>query len=199
MTKGWRCFAVFSAFLLCFGLFWRDAAAYQSESRWNQKAFAVGRVGTGPKRITDAQLRSAARQLVNRFIGRSFIRKSELPEKCVLSKMAYSGDAPGHTIKFTDMLLNRLLEQPHVIIVNQDLTTHLNLKMSFKLMSYDPPEIAKHKGMLMGASYIISGSLAEAIVSPRGTPQRELTATLILSDIRTGEVMVREQLIKYFK
>lgn len=177
----------------------KGALAYSRETRWNHKAWAEQQHTATAKRLTDAQLRVLAHQAVNRFMQRAFFKHRELPDLSVLSKFDYVGEFPGHAMKLTDMVLNRFLDSSRMIIVNQDLTTDLSVKMSFKLMSYDPPSIARHKGMLMGANYIIAGTVNESEVSPRGTPQRELRLELTLSDIRSGEVVVREQVIKYFK
>lgn len=175
------------------------AQAYTQENRWNRVSPVSVTASAKEIKITDSQLRVFCNTLVSSLMKKSFFKSGELPDYTVMAKLEYEGDKPGRAIKITDMLLNKILDYSRLIIVNQDLTTHLNVHMSFKLMSYDTQDVARHKGMLMGADYIISGKISESIVTPKGAPQRELKLDVTLSNIRTGEVVAQEQTIKYFK
>lgn len=145
------------------------------------------------KPLTRKQARSLAGKLSSDLLGRQFFRKAELPRKVAISLIPVKVSHKEITDKeFTNMVLNNLLGQYNISIVNQDPQLEQN-DLNFRLVSYDNELLARHRGLMLGANYIVSGSVTETLeTDEKGRVYRVYSGELLLKNISTNKVIVQE-------
>ncbi len=131
-----------------------------------------------------------ARHLAKELISDPFFQSAELPPRMVLVAIQLKGVDLGTTQKeFTDLVLNKLIDEPKVIIANQDFST--DIAANYKLMFYLSEQETRQKGVLLGADYTISGSLeSQSTFSDAGKERRVYVSHLVVKDIRTNKLVV---------
>ena len=145
------------------------------------------------KPLTHKQAKSLASKLSSALLKRQFFRKAELPRKLAISLIPVKVSHKEVTDKeFTNMVLNNLLGQNNVSIVNQDPQMDRN-DLNFRLVSYDDELLARHRGLMLGANYIVSGSVTETLeTDEKGHVYRVYSGELLLKNISTNKVVVQE-------
>lgn len=130
--------------------------------------------------------------LVHKVLKNRFFVDEELPRKLAVSELQLrSDDLNTTTREFTDMVLNILLSHPLVIVMNQDLK--MDLSLDYQLTFYLPEYETRKKGLLLGANYVVTGSLFSKISeNDMGKPRKSYTAVLEVKDIHTNSIMVSE-------
>jgi hypothetical protein len=163
------------------------------DTHWNQQRASFK--ATVDKPITAAQLRMMTRMLVRQAVGRTFFTAEELPRKLTMAVFEYQGQLPVDIRTVTNMTLDAFLNHPKSLVVNQDVQPNAKVT-DFRLMSYDGKTRARHRGMLMGANYLVTGRLTDVVVDVRGRPTRQIELSLVISDIRTDETILTEEVVK---
>lgn len=134
-----------------------------------------------------------AQKIAKKFLSNKFFLQQELPVKATLGVIDLNVDE-GPTAKFvTDHTLNALLEYSGLFIVNQD--PSLGFKIDYSLISYESDsDVARKRGMLMGADYFILGSVKQvASANEKGKMFKHYEATLTLKDIRSSQTVAHEE------
>lgn len=141
------------------------------------------------KVLSKSQRKSIARSLVKDMLNQEFIKNNELPYRYTLAKLNVVGDGiGGSSEQFTDLVLNEMLEQPKVLIVNQDLK--IDLSMDYKLKDYADSYNARKDGVLMGADYYITGQIESVPTqSESGKIKYNYLAQIVVHDIRTNKTI----------
>lgn len=191
MRVCFACLAFLS--LACLLLVAGPGAPEAHDTRWSRRP-STFKAGVD-KPLSATQLRMMARMLVNKTVKRTFFRAEELPRKLTMAVFDYEGRLPVDIRTVTNLVLDTFLEHPKSLVVNQDLQP--NFKVSeFRLMSYDGETRARHRGMLLGANYLVTGKLSDVVVDLKGRPSRQIQLALTISDIRTNETILTEEVTK---
>lgn len=141
------------------------------------------------KVLSKSQRKGIAASLVKDMLNQQFIKDNELPYRYALAEINVIGDGIGvSNEQFTDLVLNQILEQPKVLIVNQDLK--IDLSMDYKLMDYADAYNVRKDGVLMGADYYITGRIESVPTqSDSGKIKYNYLASLVVHDIRTNKTI----------
>lgn len=142
------------------------------------------------KVLKKMQRKNIAARTVGKLLESDFFASRELPERAVLARLELIGDGLGTTEEqFTNLVLNRLLDHPKIMVANQDLIT--DLSMEYALMDYLPDLEARKQGVLLGVDYYVGGFLrSEDRVTEGGRVKRHYECVLSLKNLRTNEEIV---------
>lgn len=160
---------------------------------WSWRAKSQDRPGTfvgKTKKLSRQQQKVMVSALVRKVLKNRFFADEELPRKLVVSELQLHGDDLNMTPReFSDMVLNILLSHPMVIVMNQDLK--MDLSLAYQLTFYLPEHETRKKGLLLGADYVVTGSMFSKISeNEMGKPKKSYTAVLEVKDIHSNSVMV---------
>lgn len=176
---------VLAVMVLAFGL--SEAKAWTSRKSRLEKGH--------DKPLTHKQAKSIANKLSSNLLKRKFFRKAELARKVSIALIPVSVSHKEVTDKeFTNMVLNYLLGQDGISIVNQEPQMQQN-NLNFKLVSYDNEWLARQRGLMLGAHYIVSGAVTETLeTDDKGRVYRVYSGELSLKNISTNKVILQENM-----
>lgn len=151
---------------------------------WRAKRFGGSSVTQRP--LSKYQVKNVVTSAVSKLFKAPLLKGAELPLKVTLANLQIGDSSLGvSSEQYTDYVLNEMLNNPRILIVNQDLKTDLSL--TYKLMHYLPDFETRQKGILLGADYYISGSLnSKMLTNAQGKEKKFLESTLVLSNIRSN-------------
>jgi len=141
------------------------------------------------KKLGKTQRKILVDRVVRKFVSQSFFTTAELPRKVTLSTLVVEGDDVALTGKqFTNMVLNNVLQDPSILVVNQDLK--MDYSLDYKLMNYYSAIQARKQGIVLGANYYISGSIkTNHKMKKSGSLERHYVAELEVRKIRSNELV----------
>lgn len=140
--------------------------------------------------LTKRQAKSLARRLVQGLFRQTALEKDELAKRVELSLISLDVRHKEMTDReFTDMILNSAWDSAEIIIVNQEPSLSVE-DMGQRLISYDDEWTSRKRGIMLGADYVITGSVREkASTDEKGRAYVTYDGQLILKDIRKGSVV----------
>ena len=164
-----------------------DAYAAKSKKGWNSYQQIKPLNKSAKKKIVN--------KITSKFIKDRFFSEGELARKITLSRLEVSGADIGMSEKmFTDMVLNKLLLNPLVMIINVEVT--LESKLDFSLMHYTDNLETRKKGVLLSANYYIHGHLKSYTDNDsKGRSYRHYKAELFLREIRSNRLIIHTEYI----
>ena len=165
-----------------------DGSAWAKQRNWG----SGGHISSEkPKLLSKIQTKNIVSGIVAKLSKQDFFDKLELPEKFALCNLELVGqDFVANEREFTDMVLNRLMNNSKIIVVNQDLKT--DLSMNFQLMHYLPELPTRKKGIYLGANYYIMGELrSQPIIKDNGDVEKHYVVTMVVRDIRSNKTVVK--------
>jgi hypothetical protein len=159
---------------------------------WVSKSTVPTLAKVSEKKLSKRQRKHLALQIVKKVVNDEFFSEPDLAHKLALALFEIDGDdLDTNSEEFTNLILNTFLSQPRALIVNQDLK--FDLSMDFKLMWYKPELLARKKGILLGADYVVSGELKSRIeYNNEGVPKQLYTVDMHVKDIRSGKIIVTQ-------
>lgn len=91
--------------------------------------------------------------------------------------------------EFTDMVLNAASDFAEIIIVNQEPSLSVK-RLDQKLISYDGEWVSRKRGVMLGADFIMTGTVREnALSDEKGRAYTAYDGTLVMKEIRKGKVV----------
>jgi len=89
-------------------------------------------------------------------------------------------------VEFTDMILNRMMNHPYVMVVNQDLK--IDLSLDYQLIEYLNVINTRKQGVMLGADYYISGYIEEVIeTNDAGKQKQNFVGEIQVRNIRNNK------------
>lgn len=138
--------------------------------------------------LKKGQLKTLVKHAVKDLSASPFIKGIDLGDRFVLAKIAVDPKAHLGERFVTNAVLNQLLGYSPYQILNQDLTTDLSIQ--FSLTEYNDMRLAVPRGILLGANYIIHGSLSyKEQITDKGVMKFYFQLNLKISDIRSLKVL----------
>lgn len=145
---------------------------------------------TDKTKVNNYQIKNVVAGVVRNLFKAAIFKGAELPIKVAMAQLNIDESMLGvdHE-KYTNSVLNELLNHPRILIVNQDLKTDLSL--NYQLMHYLSDLETRKKGIMLGADYYISGSLKSKVINNmQGKELKMLETTLVLSNIRSNKTVI---------
>jgi hypothetical protein len=142
------------------------------------------------KPFSKKHARSLAGKLVRGLLRQEFFHKDELSMRVELGLVTLDVRHKDMTDReFTDMVLNAASDFSEIIVVNQEPSLSVK-RLDQKLISYDGEWVSRRRGVMLGADFIMTGTVRENVLTDeKGRSYTAYDGTLVMKNIRKGSVV----------